>query len=110
MIDRLQALLQFFEEDPDDSFTRFALAQEYQKRGDVEEALRFYEDLIEQEPDYVGTYYHLGKLYEQMGRSEDAIAIFEQGVAVAQDQRDVKARAELQDALLKAQGIGFDDE
>lgn len=110
MPDRLQALLQFYEDDPDDPFTRFALAQEYQKRGEIDDALHFYEGLVEQQPEYVGTYYHLGKLYQRLDRRDEAIAIYERGVDVAQEQRDVHARAELQDALLQAQGIGFDDE
>lgn len=108
--DRLDALLEFYEEDPDDAFTRFALAQEYRKRGEPEEALDFFEGLVDDEPEYVGTYYHLGKLYEELGRRDEAISTYEHGIQVANAQRAVKARAELQDALLQAQGIGFDSE
>ena len=107
--DRLEALKEFYEEDPTDSFTRFALAQEYLKRGDAEEALAFFEGLVEDDPDYVGTYYHLGKLYEQLGRTDEAKATYRRGIDVAQRQRDIKARAELQDALLMAEGIGLDE-
>ncbi len=107
--DRLQALQAFHEEDPDDAFVRFALAQEYRKRGNVEEALRFFEDLVSERPDYVGTWYHLGKLYEELGRKEDAMQTWKQGVAVAGQQRDTHAQAELRDALMQMEGIGFDD-
>jgi tetratricopeptide (TPR) repeat protein len=107
---RLQQLLHFYEEDPDDSFTRFALAQEYLKQGQPEQALAFYEQLVADRPGYTGTYYHLGKLYEQMGRTEDAVATYQRGIQAAGQQKDFHARAELQDALLKVQGIGFEDE
>ena len=108
--DRLQALLSFYKEDPNDPFTRFALAREYLGRGETDEALVFFEKLVADDPAYVGTYYHLGKLYEDLSRKQDAIRTYEAGIQVAQQQRDAHARAELQDALMSAQGIGFDDE
>lgn len=108
-MDRLEALKEFYETDPTDSFTRFALAQEYLKRGEVDEAVAFFEGLVEDDPGYVGTYYHLGKLYEQTGRMEDARQTYRRGIEVAQQARDAHARAELQDALMKAEGFGFDD-
>lgn len=108
-MDRLQSLLEFYDEDPKDPFTRFALAREYQKRGDVGRALEFFEALVDTDPEYVGTYYHLGKLYEQEDRKEDAKAVFRRGIAAAQKMRDTHAEAELRDALLQAEGIGFDE-
>ena len=107
---RLETLLEFYREDPADAFTRFAIAQEYVKQGDVERALAFYEQLVADDPAYVGTYYHLGKLYEALSRKDDALATYRMGIEAANAQRDVHARAELQDALMKAQGIGFDDD
>lgn len=108
MADRLKKLQAFYEDDPDDAFTRFALAQEYLKRDRVDDALTFFEDLVETDPDYVGTYYHLGKLYERLGRTDDAIDTYEQGIEVAREQRDSKNLSELQDAKLNAEGVGFD--
>lgn len=106
-MDRLQQLQSFYEEDPNDPFTRFALAQEHLKRDHVDEALSFFEGLVETDPDYVGTYYHLGKLYERLGRTDDAIATYEHGIEVAREQGDQKNLSELQDAKLKAEGVGF---
>ena len=108
--DRLHALLAFYEEDPRDAFTRFAIAREYLKQDETGKALTFFEGLVEDDPDYVGTYYHLGKLYEQLGRKGDAIRTYQRGIQIAQTRRDAHARAELQDALMSAQGIGFDDD
>ena len=105
-LDRLHALRAFYEEDPADPFTRFALAQEHRKRGEIGEALRFFEGLLSDDPDYIGTYYHLGKLYESLGRGEEAKRVYRQGIEVAGRLRDAHARAELQDALLQAEGVG----
>ena len=106
--DRLSKLREFYEEDPEDPFTRFALAQEHLKAENTEKALGLFEELVETDPDYVGTYYHLGKLYERLDRTDDAIETYEDGIEVAQEQRAQKDLSELQDALLQAKGIGFD--
>lgn len=109
-MDRLEALLAFYEEDPNDAFTRFAIASEYLKRGNKEQALSFFKKLVQDQPEYVGTYYHLGKLLEALGMNADAIQTYQTGIRIANDLKDFHARAELQDALLTAQGIGFEDE
>ncbi len=106
--DRLEQLLAFYEEDPDDAFTRFAIAREYAKRSAPELALGFYEQLVADQPEYTGTYYHLGKLYEQLGRKDEAAATYGQGIEVCRRQRNFKDLSELQDALLQVQG--FDDD
>ena len=109
MTDRIEALLAFYNDDPTDAFTRFALATEYLKKKDYASALSFFEGLVQDVPTYVGTYYHLGKLYKLLNRNAEAIATYQQGIEVATKLREFHARAELQDALLRAQGIGFDD-
>ena len=108
-MDRLAALRAFLQDDPDDPFTRFALAQEHAGRGETDQALAFYEGLVRERPDYVGTYYHLGALYRALGRGDDAVATLRAGVAAATAAGDAHARSELQGALLEAEGLGFDD-
>ena len=105
MPDRLAALQAFLAEDPADPFTRFALAREHQKRGAPAEALAFFEGLVRDRPDYVGTYYHLGQLYAALGRRADAAAAYRAGMGVAAAAGDAHARAELQGALLEAEGL-----
>jgi len=108
-MDRLAALLEFHLLDPDDAFTRFAIAQEHIKRDDSEQALAFFEALVRDHPDYLGTYYHLGKLYAMLQRHGAAIEAYKGGIDVAIKKGDLHARAELQSALLEAEGIGSDD-
>jgi predicted Zn-dependent protease len=109
-MDRLATLQAFLDDDPADAFTRFALAQEHLKRGEPAEALAHFEGLVRDRPDYVGTYYHLGKLYAALGRRADAAATYRAGAAEATRAGDAHARAELQAALLEAEGLpGFED-
>ena len=108
-MDRLATLQEFLRDDPDDAFTRFALAQEHAKRGEAEAALETYRALVRDRPDYVGTYFHLGALLRSLGRDDEARDVLRAGVQVATAAGDAHARAELQGALLEAEGLGFDD-
>ena len=107
-MDRIDQLKAFLDEDPDDPFTRFALAQEYLKDDRVRKAVEVFEGLVETDPDYVGTYYHLGKLYERLDRTQDAIETYAAGIDVARSQGEQKDLSELQDAKTAAEGIGFE--
>ncbi len=107
-MDRIDALKQFLREDPNDPFTRFALAQEYRQRGRIEDARQMFESLVRDQPEYVGTYYHLGKVLAELGEDTAAQETFREGINRAAAAGDQHARAELQSALLEAQGIGFD--
>ena len=106
--ERISQLKSFLEIDPKDSFTRFALAQEYQKLGDWEKVLSAYESILADDPKYLGVYYHLGKLYFNADQPEKAKISFMQGIQIAEEQGDLHAKSELQSALMEIE-IGFDD-
>lgn len=101
---RLEKLLEFLENEPNDEFLQYALATEYLRLNDTEKALQYYENLVKNHPDYVGTYYHLGKLYEALNRKEDAIGAYEKGMEVAKRKRDNHAFSELQAVYHEATG------
>ena len=61
--DRLQALLQFAEQNPDDAFVRYGLAQEYANQGQLEKAAEEFTQLVEINPGYQAAYYHGGQTY-----------------------------------------------
>lgn len=110
MSDRLQQLLEFLKETPGDAFLTYALATEYLKLGQTEDALKHYEELVSDHPGYVGTYYHLGKLYEALGRKADAVVTYETGMQAARNKRDRHALSELQGAYRLATGEEDDEE
>ncbi len=100
MSDRLQQLLHFLKEDPNDGFLRFALAKEYEKQEDFDNALKFYLELYNAQPDYIGLYLHLGGLYEKLSDSSNAMRIYSEGLVVAKNLNDFHAASELNTAKM----------
>lgn len=97
---RLQQLLIFLENNPNDSFVLFALAKEHEKLNQLEEALQYYTKIMTNDPDYVGTYYHLGKLYEKQNKIGPAFQTYKEGIAIAKKINDSHAMRELAEAKL----------
>ena len=100
MSNRLQLLLNLVEANPADAFALFALAKEFEGRGDLDQALVYYEKLRAADPAYVGLYYHLGKLYERLGNPDGALVAYRSGAQVARKARDQHALNELMGARL----------
>jgi len=96
---RIDTLKQFLEEDPKDSFSRYALAMEYAKLERDDDAIAEYRTVIENDPDYVATYYQLGKALQSQGRVDDAREAYRTGIAVAGRKGDAHTRDELTAAL-----------
>lgn len=101
MSNRIEQLLEFLKESPNDNFLRYALAQEYVKAGDKQTGYNYYFGLLNDDPDYVATYYHLGKLYESDEENEKALATYAQGIEVATKIGDQHSLSELQSAKLE---------
>ena len=97
---RIDTLMTFLAEDPDDSFVRFALAKEYEKMGTLKKALDTYLSLKEKDADYVGLYYHLGGLYEVLNEKDSALTIYQGGIDVAKKKADFHALSELHTAKM----------
>ncbi|RYE20737.1 MAG: tetratricopeptide repeat protein [Sphingobacteriales bacterium] len=106
---RLEKLLEFIKNEPNDEFLKYALATEYLRLNETEKALAYYEDLVNNHPGYTGTYYHLGKLYEALNRKDEAITIYQTGMKITREKKDNHAYSELQSAYNSAAGI-FGDE
>ena len=107
---RLAKLLEFLENDPNDSFILYALATEYNSLNDTEKAFSYYHKLVNEHPDFVGTYYHLGKLYEKESQKDKAIEIYQKGMLAARVKRDMHALSELQGAYNSAAGLDYEDD
>lgn len=109
-ISRLQKLLEFLENEPNDPFLKYALATEYLRLNETDKALAYYEDLVKNHANYTGTYYHLGKLYEALGKKTEAISTYEKGMKITKEQRDNHAFSELQAVYREATGFDDDDD
>ena len=73
---RIEKLLEFMETSGKDSFLQHALALEYIKIDNDEEARKLFNEILLREPTYIGSYYHLGKLLERVGEFDRAIKVY----------------------------------
>ena len=97
-MDRIEKLNEFLKDNPADSFVQHALALEYIKLGNDDEARKLFEAIVEREPGYVGTYYHLGKLLERTGDNDAAVKVYEKGMSEAKKAGENHAYGELRGA------------
>jgi Tfp pilus assembly protein PilF len=97
-VDRISKLKEFLAANPTDSFLQHALALEYIKLGDDEQARGLFEGIISREPGYIGSYYHLAKLLERNDRTGEAIKVYEKGMEQAKRTGDNHAYGELKSA------------
>lgn len=95
---RIDQLTKFLEENPADSFVRYALATEYINLNDDETALAYFLEILRRDPEYTGMYYHLGKLYQRLNEKELAEETFKNGMTLTYG-KDPHAHHELQEAM-----------
>jgi len=97
-VSRIEKLLDFMKTSDKDSFLQHALALEYIKIDNDEEARKLFNEILLREPTYIGSYYHLGKLLERAGEMDRAIRVYERGMHEARKAGDNHAYNELMGA------------
>lgn len=95
--DRIEQLIRFVAEEPNDPFNIYALAMEFMS-GQPEQAKLYFDQLLTQHPDYLPTYYHAAALYANLGERNKAADLYEKGIVLAQSQNKQKTLQELQRA------------
>lgn len=96
---RLEILKSMVEQKPEDGFSRYGLAMEYVRSGDLETAVAEFETLLQYNPKYAAGYFHGGQTLEKLGRIDDAKEIYRRGVDVTTASGDEHTRSELMAAL-----------
>lgn len=96
---RLESLRQFLEKEPNDSFTKYAIALEYASLKDFSKSVAMLESLIIHDPDYVPAYHQLGNIHAQLDRVNEAIRSYEHGIEAAERTGDHHAQREMQEAI-----------
>lgn len=94
-IERIKTLKQYLKDDPDDTFSRYALALEYIKQNNDEAALPLMEHLYLNHPTYIPNYYHYGKLLERLNQLQTAYDVYSHGIEQCKNQGDQHAEKEL---------------
>ncbi len=106
---RIEQLLNFLQDDPNDPFTIYALTTEF-RNSDKQKAMAYYEQLLAEHESYVGTYYHAAKLYEELGQNDMAARIYKKGMLISRQQGNMHAFSELQQAYNKMMGLEYEDD
>ena len=99
MTNRIKILQQFLEEDPNDAFSKYALALEYDKSGENQKAVLLMISLLESEPEYLPAYYQLGKFFERTQKNEEALIIYKKGFELARKKGNMHTANELRGAI-----------
>lgn len=95
-MNRIEKLQEFLASNPKDNFLRHALALEYIKIGNDDEAKILFENILTEDETYIGSYYHLAKLLERNNNATEAMKWYEKGMTVAKTAKDNHAYNELQ--------------
>lgn len=100
--ERVKQLEKFLQEDPNDTFSKYALALEY-LHSNKPKSEELFDDLLKNHPDYVGTYYHAAALQADLGNLDKAENIYQSGIQKAQSLNEAHALRELQAAYTNFQ-------
>lgn len=94
---RLELLLAYYREDPNDPFNLYALAMEYMNI-DLEKARYYLEGLMKWHPNYLPTYYQAGQLYTELEIYDRALEAYHLGQKLADALGNQKTLEELKRA------------
>jgi predicted Zn-dependent protease len=100
---RRQKLEEFLIRNPNDAFSRYGIAMECVREGDLPAAESHFRALIQSNPDYVPGYQMYAQTLAQNDRAADAKAVLAQGIESAIRQGNQHARSEME-ALLSELG------
>lgn len=103
---RIEMLRQQMKEAPEDPFFSYALALEY-RDSEPQKCLELLEQAYERFWDYLPLYYQLAEMLLVFNKREKALKIYDEGIALAEKQKNLKTLSELRNAK---QNLLFDDD
>jgi predicted Zn-dependent protease len=98
---RRQKLEDFLAKNPNDAFTRYGIALECVREGDLPSAESHFRTLLQSNPDYVPGYQMYAQTLAQNQRPEDAKSILTEGIKAAIRQGNQHARSEMEGLLMQ---------
>jgi predicted Zn-dependent protease len=98
---RLQKLEEFLRNNPNDAFSRYGMALECMREGDLVAADTHFRALLETNPDYVPGYQMYAQMLAQNNRTDEAKSTLSQGIQSAIRQGNQHARSEMEALLLE---------
>jgi tetratricopeptide (TPR) repeat protein len=98
-MDRIDEFKQFIASRPDDPMPRYALGMEYKNRGQHDEAIQTFKDLVALKPDFAAGYQQCGMLLAKLGRAEEAKTLYRNGIEAAARSKNWHAKSEMEGFL-----------
>lgn len=96
---RREKLEEFLAQNPNDSFTRYGIALECLRAGDIAGAEAHFKSLLKANPDYVPGYQMYAQTLAQQDRADEAKGLLSKGIAAASQQGNQRARSEMEGLL-----------
>ncbi len=90
---------------PEDSFARYGLAQEYSNSGQIDRAVEEFNTLIAKNPDYTPAYFMAAQALAKASRIDEAKRMLADGVSSARRTGNAHAQSEMT-AMLEELGAG----
>jgi tetratricopeptide (TPR) repeat protein len=97
---RLTQLFALLSDHPEEVFLHYAIASEYKKAQNWEEALSWFEKTVQLEPSYIAAYYQMAEAFEANDQRASAKKALETGLLHAQAAKDLKSISEFKNALM----------
>lgn len=97
--ERIKALKEFLAKDPDDAFSRYALALEYRGMGESENAVAELKELVRRDSKYLAAYQQLGQIFNKLNKTTEAKRYYRKGIEVAEEVNDIHAKREMEEEL-----------
>src|SRR5260370_28249083 len=104
-MERIAMLREILAANPEDSFARYGLAQEYSNAGQIEQALQEFKTLIEKNPDYTPAYFMAAQALAKASRVDEAKRLLVDGISSANPTRNAPAQPPMT-AMLQELGGG----
>lgn len=97
--ERVKAFIELLTKDPNDSFSRYALAVEYAGDGNTDQAIVELKEVIKRDSAYVAAYRQLGQIYLKLNRTAEAKKFYRKGIELAEKANDIHAKQEMDEEL-----------
>src|SRR5258708_1120526 len=94
-MDRVAMLTEILAPNPEDSFARYGLGQEYSNAGEIEQALQEFKTLIEKNPDYTPAYFMAAQTLAKASRVDESKRMLVDGISSARRTGNAHAQSEM---------------
>jgi tetratricopeptide (TPR) repeat protein len=97
--ERIAKLNEFLKQDPNDTFSLFAMAIELKSLERFSEALDYFERVLAIDPGYVSVYYQKAQILVKLARLDDARITLQTGMPLAVEAGQLHARDRMRELL-----------